>query len=39
MKVAGLTSIVPRRNFVPLNQYGRTKIEPKFFRVRFVKRP
>ena len=33
------TSVVPRRIFVPLNRYGRPKIEPKFFRARFVKRP
>ena len=37
MKATGLTSVVPRRIFVPLNQYGCPKIEPKFFRERFVK--
>ena len=31
-------SVVPRHIFVPLKGYGHPKIEPKFFRTRFVKR-
>ena len=30
MNATGLTSVVPRRIFVTLNQYGRPEIEPKF---------
>ena len=26
-------SVIPRRNFTPLNQYGRLKTEPKFFKM------
>ena len=39
MKTSGLTSVVPRHVSVLLNRYGRPKIEPKFFRTRFVKIP
>ena len=37
MKATDLTSVVPRRIFVPLNQYGWPKMEPNFFRARFIK--
>ena len=37
MNATGLTSVVPRRIFVTLNQYGPPEIEPKFFRERFIK--
>ena len=39
MKAPGLTSVVRRGIFIPLNQHGFPKIEPKYFRARFVKRP
>ena len=34
----GAISVAPRRIFVPLKRYGHPKIEPTFFRTRFVKR-
>ena len=34
-----LVNVVRRRIFVPLNRYGRPKIDPKSFRTRFVRRP
>ena len=37
MKATGLTSVVPRLIFVPMNENKCPKIEPKFFRARFVK--
>ena len=39
MKAACLISVIPRNIFVPLNQNECPKIEPKFFRARFVERP
>ena len=39
MKATGLSTVVPRCIFVPLNQYGCPKIESKVFRARHVKRP
>ena len=39
MKATGLTSAVPRRIFVPLNQDVCPNIESKCFRARFVTRP
>ena len=39
MKAPGLTSVIPRRIFVPLNQNRCPKVEPKFFRTKSVKRP
>ena len=39
MRATGSTSVVLRHVFVPLNQYRCLKIEPKFFRARFVKIP
>ena len=38
IKASGLTSVLSRHIFVLFNRYGRPKIEPKFFRTRFVKR-
>ena len=37
MKATILT--VPRYIFVPLNRNGSAKIEPKFFKAKFLKRP
>ena len=34
-----IVSVVPRCISVPLNQYGPSNIEAKFFRTRFLKRP
>ena len=39
MRATGSTSVVLRHVFVPLNQYRCPKIEPRFFRARFVKIP
>ena len=37
MKATVLSGVVPRHIFVLLNQNGCPKIEPKFFRGKFVK--
>ena len=37
MEATGLTSVVRRLIFVPLNQNGCPKVEPNFFRARLVK--
>ena len=38
MKATGLTSVVPRCFFVPLNQYGCPKIEARLFQSKVCKK-
>ena len=37
MKATSLTSVVPKSFFVPLNQYGCPKIDPKFLEQGLLK--